>query len=81
MTVRVLAFARLRELLGVSERELPLAEGARISDAWERLACDVPELAALRSSTRVARNGRVAAADEALEDGDELALMPPSGGG
>lgn len=81
MTVRVLAFARLRELVGAAQRDLTLDEGARVSDAWERLAAETPELAPLRASTRIAQNGRVVAGDARLSDGDELALMPPSGGG
>lgn len=81
MNVRVFAFARLRELLGERHRELRLDDGARVADVWERLEREVPELASLRASTRVARNGRIVAGDETLRDGDELAFMPPSGGG
>ena len=81
MEVRLLVFAGLRELLGASERELALPEGARIRDAWELLAQRCPALAELRGSTRVARNGRLASFDDDLSDGDELALLPPVGGG
>lgn len=81
MHVRVLAFARLRELLGAGERELDLAEGATVADVWARLARDVSGLEGLRASTRFARNGVLAAASTALHDGDELALLPPIGGG
>jgi len=35
----------------------------------------------LRASTRFARNGALARGDAALRDGDEVALMPPVGGG
>ena len=79
--VRVLAFARLRELLASGELTLELAAGARVSDAWERLADGIGPLAQLRSSTRFARNGRIVSFEEPLADGDELALLPPVGGG
>lgn len=77
----MLAFARLRELLASGELTLELAAGARISDAWQRLADGHHALAALRSSTRFARNGRIVSFGEPLADGDELALLPPVGGG
>jgi molybdopterin converting factor small subunit len=81
VTVRVLAFARLRELLGFGERAMQLADGATLSDVWNALARDAGPIAALRASTRFARNGALAAADTPLRDGDEIALLPPLGGG
>jgi molybdopterin converting factor subunit 1 len=81
MRVRVLAFAHLREILDASERSLELPDTARAVDAWTQLVRDRPALADERSLTRVARNGRLVSFDEPLRDGDELALLPPVGGG
>ncbi len=81
MTVRVLAFARLRELLGFGARELDVAPGTDVETLWARLASETGELASLRASTRFARNGALVRGDAALADGDEIALMPPVGGG
>ena len=81
MTVRVLAFARLRELLGFHERRLALGDGATIDDVWTALASDARPLADLRPSTRFARNGALAPGTTPLDDGDEIALLPPLGGG
>lgn len=81
MNVRVLAFARVRELLGVAQRGLELADGARVGDAWTALERDCPALGEIAASTRLARNGRIAEAGDSLCDGDELALLPPVGGG
>ena len=80
MTVRVLAFARARELLSADHVTLNLAEGACVRDAWAALLASAP---ALRDAgvIRIARNGRVADPDDALSPGDELALLPPVGGG
>jgi molybdopterin converting factor small subunit len=79
--VRVLAFARLRDVLGRDELALEVDEGAHVGDAWAQLARDVPALRDLAATTRIARNGRVAALDELLAPEDELALLPPVGGG
>ena len=77
----MLAFARLRELLGFSTRELDLEDGATVAEVWARLARDAAGLDGLRASTRFARNGALTAATSALRNGDEIALLPPVGGG
>ena len=82
MLVRVLAFARVRELLGGGSHELQIEDGATVADVWDALANRYTALAPLADSTRIARNGKVVSdAAEPLADGDELALLPPVGGG
>jgi molybdopterin converting factor small subunit len=77
----VLAFARLREILGFGARELDLPEGATLDALWAGLTLDAADLAPFRASTRFARNGTLADGTAALRDGDEVALLPPVGGG
>jgi len=79
--VHVLAFARLRELLGFGARELEVDDGTTLDDVWVRLSRDAPGLDGLRSSTRFARNGALADGATLLREGDEVALLPPVGGG
>lgn len=81
MRIHVLAFARLRELLGAPGTTLELPAGARARDAWALLVERVPALDEQRGCTRIARNGALVPFDEALEEGDELAVLPPVGGG
>jgi molybdopterin converting factor small subunit len=81
MTVRVVAFGRVRELLGVGERGLTVDSDACVADAWAALTAEVAALQDAAPTTRVARNGVIAAWDEPLHEGDELALLPPVGGG
>lgn len=81
MTVRILAFARVREVLPVSPLTVDLRDGASVADAWNALEAKFPALREQAATTRIARNGRVASGDEPLENGDELALLPPVGGG
>jgi molybdopterin converting factor small subunit len=81
LTVRVLTFARLREALGFGERAIELPPGATLEDAWANVTAGWSEAAAMRPSTRFARNGTIVDAATALADGDEIALLPPVGGG
>jgi len=81
MQIRVLAFAHLREALGQAELACELPSNATAGDAWTMLAQRLPALAAAGATTRFARNGALVSAQEPLRDGDELALLPPVGGG
>lgn len=81
MTVRVAAFARIREIVGLGAFERRVAGGARAEDLWRELAAEFPDLAALRVSTRLVINGGFVDGAHVLHDGDELALLPPFGGG
>jgi molybdopterin converting factor small subunit len=74
MRIHVLAFARLRELLGAPGATLELPAGARAQDAWAALVERAPALDEQRDCPRIPF-------DEALEEGDELAVLPPVGGG
>lgn len=79
--VRIRSFARLRELLG-SDIDLHVRRGATLADLWAELRERNPGIAEFVSTTRIARNGRVVASlEEELADGDEIALLPPVGGG
>ena len=80
MTVRVLAFAQLRDLVG-GMQTLELPAGTTVREAWHELVRAHGALATLEPSTRLARNGALAADDAQLGDGDELALLPPVSGG
>ena len=76
----MLAFARLRELLGAA-RDVQLPPGSTTGDLWELLASSCADLRGFASSTRIARNGHLVTASEMLGEGDEIALLPPVGGG
>lgn len=79
--VRVLAFARLREALGFGERDLELESTATLDDVWSAATAGWAEAGAMRRSTRFARNGALADGSARVADGDEIALLPPVGGG
>ena len=80
MRVRVIAFARLRELVGAA-LDLDLPPGSTAESVWDKLSKAYPQISELSASTRIARNGRIVARTEFVADGDEVALLPPAGGG
>ncbi len=79
MTIQVAAFARVGEIVRSGPLNVP--PGATVGVAWEALCTQSAELRSLRASTRLAVNGTFADAATILRDGDELALLPPFGGG
>lgn len=81
MRVRVVAFATAAEALGAGERQVELPEGASLATLREALATDHPALVPLWPRLALAVDGRLAAADAALADGAEVALLPPVSGG
>ncbi len=76
MRVTVRLFAGLRERAGFGERALELADDARLADVWPAL-----ELGDEPAGLLYALNRAYAPAEQALADGDEVALIPPVSGG
>ena len=81
MRVRVLAFAGVREILGTGELEVELPDGSGLGDLRSHLDERHPELAAYWDRLALAVDGRLGDADARLEDGGEVALLPPVSGG
>ena len=74
--IHVQLFASLRERAGRSQVELDLPDGARVSDALERLGGLTDGM-----SVVMAVNHEYAPGSQVLEAGDEVALIPPVSGG
>ena len=80
MRLNVVAFARVREVLGTGSCTLDLADGSTAADLWRQLVSSNPALDALTPSTRIACNGRILGPGDVLAEG-EVVLLPPVGGG
>jgi len=80
MNVRVVLFAKPRELVGQPNVELALPTGATAADAWSQLS-NRYDLGPLPRSFRCAVNSEYAGWDDPLKEGDELAVIPPVSGG
>ena len=81
MRVTVRLFARLRDIAGASELARDLAPGATIGDVWRELAHEFPELANYECSISTAINADYTRMDQVLDEGDEVAFLPPVSGG
>jgi molybdopterin converting factor subunit 1 len=81
MKVRLLLFAILRDITGSDQRLLSLREGTTPYDVWRSLRDEFPALEAYHEPPLVAVNESYAAATTQLQDGDDLAFIPPVAGG
>ena len=81
MRIRVRFFAILRDRVGESEMSLELPAGASVADASGAVGSRVPAVSALLKNVAFAVNQAYASPSTVLNDGDELALIPPVSGG
>lgn len=79
-TVTVQLFASYAEMLGAGAIEIPLAPGSTVRDLVESIR-SLPGASSLPRSPRVAINRTFAAAEQLVDSGDEVALIPPVAGG
>ena len=80
MKVNVRLFASYREVVGAGQVLLDLPAGATVRDAVAELRRQHPRLSEIPELV-IAKNRDYVGLDEAIGDGDELALIPPVSGG
>ena len=80
MTVTVLLFASYADLLGARSVDVELPVGATVRQLVERLSA-FPGAERLPPRPLVAVNQGYAAETRVLEQGDEVAVIPPVAGG
>jgi molybdopterin converting factor subunit 1 len=79
--VRLLLFAVLRDIAGGGESDLVLQKGSTAQDVWQTLRERYPELASYAAPPLTAVNMEYVPPETTLEDGDEVAFIPPVSGG
>ncbi|CAM6102274.1 unnamed protein product [Calypogeia fissa] len=79
--VKVLMFARARELAGTSEMELLMPEGSTTAECVTVLTGKFPPLESIRDCIVLALNFNYLTDPVKVKDGDELAIIPPISGG
>ena len=81
MKINLLLFGSVREAAGTSKLEVELADGASVADLRIWLAERNPVVEKLGDRLAASINTEMAQADDVLEDGDEVAFLPPVAGG
>ncbi len=81
MHVRVLFFGMLKDLAGKSADSLQLHDGSSVRELLSECEKRSPRIADSLSSLAVAVNQQYADIEKVLNDGDEVALLPPVSGG
>lgn len=81
MKIQLLLFGSLRESVGQSRLEVELADGATVAilRAWLAERSEIVEKLGDRLAASI--NMEVADPDDVLEEGDEVAFLPPVAGG
>ena len=81
MRVRIRLFARLRDIVGRGELEREVPAGTTAEWVWNSLAVEYPELTRYVGVVSCAVREEYSPLTTALEDGDEVAFLPPVSGG
>lgn len=81
VTIRVLLFARPRELVGAPSVDVRVPEGVTVAQLRAALAHQLPVLAPLLPTCFLAVNEVYAAEDALVRPRDDVALIPPVSGG
>ena len=81
MQIRLRYFASLREIVGRGEEALSVPEAASVADVRTLLLVRYPALEKVLTRAVCALNHQYVQPEAALHEGDELAFIPPVGGG
>lgn len=82
--VKVKYFSLLRDYTGKVEEEIELGEKPKLKDLLDKVSEKYPDLKLLSDDGIPAVplvNGKYVSFDYELNEGDEVALMPPASGG
>jgi MoaD family protein len=81
MKVRVQFYAQLRDLVGMREVDIDLAEGATVGDLLEKIYAQQPALGPHDKSILIGAGVEFIDRNYKLKPGDEISIMPPVQGG
>ena len=79
--IRVLFFGVIRDVVGLREDTLDIADGGNLGSVFEHYAERFPRLRDMAASTVLALNQQFSSPSAPLAEGDEVALLPPVSGG
>jgi molybdopterin synthase catalytic subunit len=79
--IKLKFFAAFREITGQGELDWPLGPGQTPAEVLDGLVAEYPALAAGANSALIMVNRHYADRQTRLQAGDEVAFLPPVGGG
>ena len=81
MKVRVQFYAQLRDLIGMRELEVDLAEGASVRELLDQIYAKQPALRSYDKRILIGADLEFVDRNHKLKPGEEIAIMPPMQGG
>lgn len=81
ISVSILLFAHYVDVMGSSQMSYTCATGSSVSQLLNSLEAQFPALVPINSAIRIAVNQEFCERSTILNDGDEVAIMPPMSGG
>jgi len=81
MRVTIRLFARLRDLAGSGELVRDVPPPATVQTVWRTLVTEIPALGDYERTMSVAVNADYSRMTAAVQEGDEVAFLPPVSGG
>ena len=81
MKVRAQFYAQLRDLVGSSEMDVDLAEGATVQNLLDQICAQQPKLRPHNKSILIGAGVEFVDRNYKLKSRDEISIMPPVQGG
>jgi molybdopterin converting factor subunit 1 len=81
MTVNVLLFALCSDIVGSRKLDVEVTPGQSVQDLLSDLISKYPKLGQMERSLMISVNQSYVDRAQLLEDGDEVAMIPPVSGG